>query len=421
MKYVDSGNGKIPLLTLIAILSISLIVNLPGLAISPIEGKLHQVFPHVTDLEIQLLQVLPNFVVIPFILLTGKICNQRNQIVVLGIGLIIFVVTGILYLFASTMVHLIVLGCLLGVGCGLVIPLAASLISQNFSGEQRARTLGWKSGLSNASVIVATLFVGWMAQISWHLSFVVYLIPIVPLLLLPFMRDSYISRHRIGATPSSTLNDSSADRPKFPLKRALWILAGIMALYIAITYGTIVVSYYVPFTMQHYHLDPSKVGVATSMYYLSAAVAGFSLSALKRFFGSMTMQAALLLIVLGLLGVGLVHHNVSYIVAIFVVGFGYGILQPMIYEKTTYIAPNQQASTRYFAYLLTGNYVGIACVPFIVDGMSRLFHASGNTNFSYILNAVLIAIVLVVALWKKRSFVFAADSRNYSPSYLEGK
>jgi len=68
MKYIDSGCGKMPFISLVAILSISLTVNLPGLAISPIMGKLNEVFKHVSELEIQLLTVLPNLVTIPFIL-----------------------------------------------------------------------------------------------------------------------------------------------------------------------------------------------------------------------------------------------------------------------------------------------------------------------------------------------------------------
>ena len=71
MKYIDSGAGKIPLITLIAILAISLTVNLPGLAISPIMGKLQTIFPHASEFEIQLLTVLPNLVILPFMLISG--------------------------------------------------------------------------------------------------------------------------------------------------------------------------------------------------------------------------------------------------------------------------------------------------------------------------------------------------------------
>lgn len=439
MKYVNSGAGKLPVMTLLAILSISLVVNLPGLAISPIEGKLHEVFPDVSDLQIQLLEVLPNFVVIPFILLAGKICNQKNQIFILGLGLALYALTGVLYFFADSMPSLILLGCVLGIGCGLVIPLAASLISQYFVGEARAKTLGLKSGLSNVTVIVGTLFVGWIAEISWHLSFIVYMLPIIPICLIPFMTSSYINKNKIvaPAPPVEPLKEEDVTTKQLPVdekgkpvqpkeptdanfhffgNKSLLYLVGIIALYVVVTYGVIIVSYFLPFTMQHYRFDSGDVGVATAMFYLSASGAGFSLPYVKRTFGARTMQAALLMVVVGLYSIAIFHYDIAYCIAVFVVGFGYGIIQPVIYDKTTYIAPNSAASTRYFAYLLTGNYVGIAVVPFIVDAMARLFNATNNTNFAYILNGSVILIVLAVALWKKGSFVFRIN-----PNFLKKK
>ena len=70
---VNTGKGSISLMTLIAIWSISLTVNLPGLAITPMLGNLDKIFPHTSELEIQLLTVLPNLFIIPFVLLSGKL------------------------------------------------------------------------------------------------------------------------------------------------------------------------------------------------------------------------------------------------------------------------------------------------------------------------------------------------------------
>ena len=63
---INTGKGTISLMTLIAIWSISLTVNLPGLAITPMLGNLDKIFPHTSELEIQLLTVLPNLFIIPF-------------------------------------------------------------------------------------------------------------------------------------------------------------------------------------------------------------------------------------------------------------------------------------------------------------------------------------------------------------------
>ena len=69
---IQTGQGTIPLITLIGIFSISALNALPGLAVSPILGDLNKIFPSATDLEIQMLSSLPSLLIIPFILLSGK-------------------------------------------------------------------------------------------------------------------------------------------------------------------------------------------------------------------------------------------------------------------------------------------------------------------------------------------------------------
>lgn len=440
MKYVSSGCGKIPLISLIAILSISLVVNLPGLAISPIMGKLDTVFKHVTEIEIQLLTVLPNLVTIPFILFSGKICTPKNQIWVLGFGLLLYTITGILYFFANSMTALIILSCLLGVGCGLVIPLAASLISQYFVGKARTKELGMKSSLSNFTVIFATLFVGWIASVNWHMAFIVYMVPIIPLCLIPFMRSDYIEKNKIDAPapPFTPLKEpaTSADeqqkaevngrRPTnvnfhFGGRTLIILLIGVMFVYFLMTYATEVVSYYLPFTMKHYHLSTGEVGVATAMFFASATVSGFLLTKIIEIFRQSTMIVGIAVAIIGLFICGCLHEYWSFIVGVFVMGLGYGVVQPIIYDKTSYIAPSAAKSTEYFAYLLTCNYIGISLVPFIVSGARSLFHAQGDVNFSFIFNGAVAALLLIVALIKRRSFVFRVDAGSYEKSDTTAK
>lgn len=52
---IQTGRGTIPLITLLAIWSISALTSLPGLAVSPILGDLTKIFPEATDLDIQML------------------------------------------------------------------------------------------------------------------------------------------------------------------------------------------------------------------------------------------------------------------------------------------------------------------------------------------------------------------------------
>ena len=77
---INTGQGTIPLITLIGIWSVSALTSLPGLAVSPILGELSTIFPHATELDIQMLTSLPSLLIIPFVLLAGKlaaVCSER--------------------------------------------------------------------------------------------------------------------------------------------------------------------------------------------------------------------------------------------------------------------------------------------------------------------------------------------------------
>lgn len=341
MKYVCSGNGKLPLITLIAILSVSLTVNLPGLAISPIMGKLKDVFPHASQLQIQMLSVMPNLIIIPFILFSGNLATRRNQSWVLSAGLVLFAASGILYFFAGSMTSLIVISCLLGVGCGLVIPIAAGLIAEHFSGEPKRTALGMESGVSNGMVILATLFVGWMADFGWHACFAVYLIPVIPLALMPYMTNRFISRHAVAAAPSG---EAVSVQPVPIGKRPIGRLLGLIGLYIGLTYGVIVFSYYLPFTMKYYGLPTHAVGVASAMFYLTATLGGFLLPYYLRVFRRLSPYLALAVSAAGVFMLGFVHTYAFYIIGVLLIGFGYGIVQPIIYNKTSDLSADKALS-----------------------------------------------------------------------------
>lgn len=87
---IQTGRGTIPLITLIAIWSISALTSLPGLAVSPILGDLTKIFPKATDLDIQMLTSLPSLLIIPFILLGGKLTEKVDYVRVLKVGLWLF-------------------------------------------------------------------------------------------------------------------------------------------------------------------------------------------------------------------------------------------------------------------------------------------------------------------------------------------
>lgn len=121
-------------------------------------------------------------------LLSGKLSRSNHKIAIIVWGLIIYLAAGILYfIFDKTILGLLLISCLLGVGCGLLLPFSTGLIADVFVGKYRMKQMGIISAVGNLAVVVATYVVGWLAAVNTTLPFLVYLIPVVSLVLMPFM------------------------------------------------------------------------------------------------------------------------------------------------------------------------------------------------------------------------------------------
>lgn len=173
---IKTGQGNMTLQKLIAIYSISMVTSLPGLAISPILGKLESIFSSTSELQLQMLESLPSFIIVPFILLGRTYVPLFQYKKLLITGLAIFSACSIAYPFADRMWALLLISGLLGIGAGLVIPFSTGLVADYFSGSYRTKQLGYVSAITNLTLVIATLLAGFLAGISWHLSFVVYCI-----------------------------------------------------------------------------------------------------------------------------------------------------------------------------------------------------------------------------------------------------
>ena len=138
---IQTGHGMITLTALLAIYSISMVTSLPGLAISPILGDLKNIFKDASDLELQMLESLPSFIIVPFILLAGRLSLRINKKRILIIGLSIFFGCSVIYPFSNSLWLLLVVSALLGVGAGMIIPFSTGLIADNFTKRYRTRQL----------------------------------------------------------------------------------------------------------------------------------------------------------------------------------------------------------------------------------------------------------------------------------------
>ena len=400
---INTGQGTIPLITLIGIWSISALTSLPGLAVSPILGELSTIFPHATELDIQMLTSLPSLLIIPFVLLAGKLAEKRDFIRLLRVGLWLFAASGVLYLFSSKMWQLMAVSALLGIGAGLIIPLSTGLISRYFTGEYRVKQFGYSSAITNMTLVVATAVTGYLAEVHWRLPFVVYLLPLISLVLSAYLKKNTVS---VTVKQASAVIPSMQSAPVISGKYGIHIrhLIQLMLFYGVVTYVVLAVTFNLPFLMEAHHFSSGNLGLMISLFFLAIMAPGFMLDNIVKLLGNKTKLYSLLAVAVGLLLIWISPTEWLIVPGCILVGLGYGIIQPLIYDQTVDTA-NPQKTTLALAFVMVMNYLAILLSPFITDFFQWIFH-TGSQEFPFIFNLCITILTMYWAYAKKGDFLF---------------
>ena len=401
---INTGQGTIPLITLIGIWSVSALTSLPGLAVSPILGELSTIFPHATELDIQMLTSLPSLLIIPFVLLAGKLAEKRDFIRLLRVGLWLFAASGVLYLFSSRMWQLMAVSALLGIGAGLIIPLSTVLISRYFTGEYRVRQFGYSSAITNMTLVVATAVTGYLAEVHWRLPFAVYLLPLISLVLSAYLKKDAAS---VTIKQAAAIIPPIQSTPVISGKYGIHIrhLVQLMLFYGLVTYVVLVVTFNLPFLMEAHHFSSGNSGLMISLFFLAIMAPGFMLDSLVKLLGNKTKLYSLLAIAIGLLLIWISPTEWLIVPGCILVGLGYGIIQPLIYDKTVDTAIPQK-TTLALAFVMVMNYLAILLSPFITDFFQWIFH-TGSQEFPFIFNLCITILIMYWAYAKKEEFLFS--------------
>lgn len=401
---INTGQGIIPLITLIGIWSVSALTSLPGLAVSPILGELSTIFPHATELDIQMLTSLPSLLIIPFVLLAGKLAEKRDFIRLLRVGLWLFAASGVLYLFSSRMWQLMAVSALLGIGAGLIIPLSTGLISRYFTGEYRVRQFGYSSAITNMTLVVATAVTGYLAEVHWRLPFAVYLLPLISLVLSAYLKKDAAS---VTIKQAAAIIPPIQSTPVISGKYGIHIrhLVQLMLFYGLVTYVVLAVTFNLPFLMEAHHFSSGNSGLMISLFFLAIMAPGFMLDSLVKLLGNKTKLYSLLAIAIGLLLIWISPTEWLIVPGCILVGLGYGIIQPLIYDKTVDTAIPQK-TTLALAFVMVMNYLAILLSPFITDFFQWIFH-TGSQEFPFIFNLCITILIMYWAYAKKEEFLFS--------------
>lgn len=392
---IKTGQGTISLRKLFAIYSISMITSLPGLAISPILGKLETIFHSASELQLQMLESLPSFIIVPFILLSGRLSLWINKKKLLITGTSLFFICSLIYPFANTLWLLLLNSAILGIGAGLVIPFSTGLVADYFSGRYRTQQLGFSSAINNFTLVLATLLAGFLAGINWHLSFVVYCISGVSLFFVFFL-DKKLPE----STAPQTKISPKPTRVKWPVK--------LMLFYYLITLLALTIPLNLSLYMHNLKLgNYDTSGTLISVFFLSITLPGLMIYKILEHLKGYTNFICMALISTGLILFACKAGLVLLTVGVIFIGIGYGIMQPIIYDKTAKGVPPKDTIFA-LSLVMVMNYIAIITYPFIVELLESLFH-SNSAYFPFLLCMCLSIAFTIFTFFRRNTETLGID------------
>ena len=317
---------KISKFTTFTVLSLAFVWTFEGSTMAPALGEIDKAFPGASVLQLQNIIVIPFLTAFIFSIISGKLAKYIDKKTIAIVGLAIYGSMGILPVIAASVNQILLLRLIIGVGAGLILPLANAYIAELYSEERRGRFLGAASSISQLSNFVMSLIVGAILFLGWKAPFYTYLILFVMMacviLSIPkthtSTHDNYIFKNYSAKKERLTLRHYWYTLLMF----MLWVLGPFITTNLALW-------------MTAEKLGESwMIGVIISVCAAGAAIAGFIWTYMQKVFKRYFAAFALVVFASGFLVFYYADSPLLITFGVLFIGLGQGMLTPHVFDLT---------------------------------------------------------------------------------------
>lgn len=351
--------------TLLFLLLSAMMILMGGAAVAPALPFISEAFSDASDSVISLIITLPALAIALTGIFLGALSDKIGKIKVLIVSIAIFTIAGSSGYYLDNIYALLAGRFFLGIGIAGITCTTSSLIPCYYEGITRARVLGYQAAAMGFGVLVLEMSGGWLAGISWHAAFLIYLVGIVILAgVLLTMREPVLPK---------IMRDKDESPEQFPT-------APLLMAYITLFLGNMLFFLMpVKFPYLIATMDAARIlgenTALTSGLFLGIMGCASSLMGLAygrivwRFHRNTILTATFVFFGLGYCLLGLASSLVVVGIAVVCVGIAEGILMPTILTWIATITPKQflgRASGGFSVFLNLGQFAStLAIVPVI--------------------------------------------------------
>lgn len=152
-------------------------------------------------------------------LIVGKLMQVMSKKLLALIGIVLFLVGGVVPAFMTSFLALQVLRGVFGAGVGILQVVSTALVAENFEGAERDRVQGNLQAFQMLGCAIMVFVGGWLATLGWNVVFYVHLIGVISLVValtcLPNVKPSAQAK-AAGSAP--------AEKGKLTGKMWVWMI-----------------------------------------------------------------------------------------------------------------------------------------------------------------------------------------------------
>ncbi len=291
----------------------------------------------------------------------------------------------------------------LGLGRGMIFPMASSFIADLFMGRTRDRLMSFKTAVGGLSGAVFQVIGGALAVLSWRYAFIGMLMAVpIAVMIVAWLKEPDVK-------PAGTTVDGKKGNPLSSTTAASWlviILAGI--------WNFFQFSYVqnISFCVTSVGLGNSGVaGWISSLMTICSAIAAICYGAfLKGRLGGFDIPIATGLEVIGFLILTHIYTVEAYVLGTVIYGLGFGLFNPALILQIVRVLPKEGATLGLSILAAAQNlcqflssYVLAFLAPILgVAGVAGEMSADlANWNVAWMVGSVYFAVVLVIVIATK--------------------
>ncbi|MDF7671846.1 MFS transporter [Lactobacillus sp. ESL0701] len=351
----------------ISILSISLAVMLAP-TISPALPLMH--FPGVSKEQIDTLSTIPNLAKILGILFCPFLIRWIGQKKTILIGLAGIVILGIIPFFSNSYQVILTARIIVGLAFGIFMPLCTSLIVQLYRNDKNtmAHMMGYQNTVQTLGSALGSFTVGSLVAWGWHQAFLVYLIPILPIVLFSLF---------VSIDDPQKIHQKQKRKTKFKF-------TGEMALICFFMLATLIFYMPINFTMPRLIIQKQLGSASTAA--LVAGIVQIATMATASLFGYMMKHVGkiifpigFLLVMTGYFAISQANNIAILICALLIMGIGNSFCLPFIYNWMALLT-NSNTATIGQSILMIALNIGTVLSPKIVNSINQMMGSNDPCN-----------------------------------------